>query len=175
MKYHAKFQGPGGERTRQVEVREDSSGVEVVLDGRAARYDVSATPEGGLSIISSDGGHAEVVARAGADGDYRAHVGHTVLTFELLDDLTARALSAAGRRATRSAGDLKAAIPGRVLRILVGPGDRVSAGQPLVVLEAMKMENDVKAPRDATLKSVEVAAGQAVGSGQVLVRFEPEG
>ena len=70
---------------------------------------------------------------------------------------------------------MKAAIPGRVLRVLANAGDSVTQGQPLVVLEAMKMENDVRSPRDGVVRSVEVAAGQAVGAGQVLLRLEPGG
>jgi biotin carboxyl carrier protein len=50
----------------------------------------------------------------------------------------------------------------------------VTASQPLLILEAMKMENDVRSDRDGTIRSVEVSAGQAVGAGDVLVRFAPE-
>ena len=63
-------------------------------------------------------------------------------------------------------------MPGRVLRVLVAPGEKVAQGQPLLVLEAMKMENEVKSPRDGVIASVEVSAGKAVSAGDVLVRFE---
>ena len=86
---------------------------------------------------------------------------------------TARAQAVAGAGSVRGSGDVKAAIPGRVLRLLVSPGDEVQRGQPVVVLEAMKMENDVRAPRDGVVASVEVAAGQPVGAGQLLLRLEP--
>jgi biotin carboxyl carrier protein len=99
-------------------------------------------------------------------------VGAELVALELLDELTARAQAVAGRGASRGSGDVKAAIPGRVLRVLVVPGDPVAQGQPLVVLEAMKMENEVRAPREATVRSVEVTPGQAVGVGDVLVSFE---
>jgi biotin carboxyl carrier protein len=62
-------------------------------------------------------------------------------------------------------------MPGRVLRVLVAAGDAVSAGQPLIVLEAMKMENEVKSPQDGIVSGVAVAAGQPVSAGEVLVRF----
>jgi biotin carboxyl carrier protein len=51
----------------------------------------------------------------------------------------------------------------------------VAHGQPLVVLEAMKMENDVRSPRDGVVRAVEVEPGQPVGAGQVLLRLEPAG
>ena len=88
---------------------------------------------------------------------------------------TARALLTTGGRSAKKVRHLAAAMPGRVLRVLVGVGDRVTLGQPILVLEAMKMENEVKSPRDGVVASIESAAGQAVSTGDVLVRFEAGG
>ena len=175
MKYRAKVARPDGERSFEVEVQLDPSGVVVVLDGRPARWDVVDTPGGGFSILRGDGRHAEAVPRVIGGGDRRVRVGADLVSFELLDELPARARAVAGKGAFRGSGDVKAAIPGRVLRLLATPGDTVAEGQPLVVLEAMKMENDVRSPRDGVVRSVEVTPGQAVGAGQVLVRLEPAG
>jgi biotin carboxyl carrier protein len=175
MKDRAKITGPSGERSVEVEVQLDPAGVVVALDGQRARWDLVATPGGGFSVLRADGRQAEAVPRRSADGALTVRVGADVVELELLDELTARAQAVAGKGAFRGSGDVKAAIPGRVLRILVGAGDPVSHGQPLVVLEAMKMENDVRAPRDGVVRSVEVESGQAVGTGQVLLRLEPAG
>ena len=74
---------------------------------------------------------------------------------------------------TAGAGDgeqsIVAPMPGRVIRVLVGPGDEVEARQPLVVVEAMKMENELRAPKSGTIKEVTVAAGMSVEAGRVLV------
>lgn len=172
MKYRAKVTGPSGERSVEVEVQLDPTGVVVTLDGRPARWDIVSTPGGGSSVIRSDGRQAEAVPHPAGNGTVRVRVGSERVTLELLDELTARAQAVAGKGGFRGSGDVKAAIPGRVLRILAGPGDSVLQGQPVVVLEAMKMENDVRAPRDGVVLSVEVAAGQAVGAGQVLLRLE---
>jgi biotin carboxyl carrier protein len=67
---------------------------------------------------------------------------------------------------------IKAPMPGRVVRVLVGVGDRVAARQGLVVVEAMKMENELRAPREGTVQDVLVAAGAAVDAGAVLVIIE---
>ena len=173
MKYRARIAGPEGERSLEVEVQLDPTGVDVALDGRKARWDVVPTPGGGFSVLRADGRQAEAVPRTNADGIFKVRVGAELVSLELLDELTARAQAVAGKGSPRAAGDVKAAIPGRVLRILVNPGDQVAQGQPLVVLEAMKMENDVRSPRDGVIRSGEVAAGQAVGAGQLLLRFEP--
>jgi biotin carboxyl carrier protein len=63
-------------------------------------------------------------------------------------------------------------MPGTVIRVAVAPGDRVVARQPLVVLEAMKMETPVVAPYEAVVSSVNVAEGDRVAGGTVLVELE---
>jgi biotin carboxyl carrier protein len=85
-----------------------------------------------------------------AEGAVLVRVGAERVALELLDELTARAQAVAGAGSVRGSGDVKAAIPGRVLRLLVAPGDEVQRGQPVVVLEAMKMENDVRARATAS-------------------------
>jgi len=72
------------------------------------------------------------------------------------------------------AGDLTAPMPGRVLEVLVATGDRVEAGQRLLVLEAMKMETPLRAPARGTVRALHVAAGNSVEPGQVLVELDAE-
>jgi biotin carboxyl carrier protein len=67
---------------------------------------------------------------------------------------------------------ITAGMPGKIVKVSVRAGDKVSAGQTLVVMEAMKMENDLKAPRDVTIKEVFVKEGQGIESGATLVTFE---
>ena len=69
--------------------------------------------------------------------------------------------------------DLKAPMPGLVLKIVVSPGEKVVAGQPLVVLEAMKMENELCALADGVVSTVDTSEGQAVAKGDVLLTFAP--
>lgn len=63
-------------------------------------------------------------------------------------------------------------IPGLVVRVMVQPGQSVKRGQGVVVLEAMKMRNEVEAPRDGTVREVLVAAGQTIPKGAVLVELD---
>ncbi len=67
---------------------------------------------------------------------------------------------------------VRAQMPGRVVRVLVRPGEHVAVGQGLVILEAMKMENEVKARRDGVVSAVRVAEGDRVETGADLVEFE---
>jgi acetyl/propionyl-CoA carboxylase alpha subunit len=92
---------------------------------------------------------------------------------EVLDERTLHIRSlgnGAGRQ--RAKAVLKAPMPGLVLRVGAQPGQAVEAGAGLVVLEAMKMENELTAPARAVISAVRVQPGQAVEKGQVLVEFE---
>lgn len=73
---------------------------------------------------------------------------------------------------SQKVNEVKAPMPGLVLRVDVHPGDSVSKGDSLLVLEAMKMENIIKSPTDGVVKSIEVEQSNAVEKNQVLVRFE---
>jgi pyruvate carboxylase subunit B len=91
---------------------------------------------------------------------------------EVLDERTHHIQSLIGAsREARGPASLRAPMPGLVVRILVEPGEAVAAGQGLVVLEAMKMENELKAPAAAVVESIAVTAGQAVEKGAVVINF----
>ena len=70
---------------------------------------------------------------------------------------------------SKKASRVRAQMPGKIVRVMVKPGDQVVAGQALLVMEAMKMENEIKASINAEIKEVKVVAGQAVESGADLV------
>jgi biotin carboxyl carrier protein len=63
-------------------------------------------------------------------------------------------------------------MPGRVVRVLVKPGDRISVGQGVVIVEAMKMENELRSPKDGVVREVKTIEGTAVEAGAVLVVIE---
>ena len=83
-----------------------------------------------------------------------------------------RARSKIGVGAAFAAREVKAAMPGKVVRILVRAGEAVVAGQGLLILEAMKMQNELRSPRDGVVAAVRVQEGNTVTSGQVLVTLE---
>lgn len=170
MRYHARFPGaaPGGVALR---VEAPAPSYEIETGGRILRGNARRLGDGVWSLVTSGGRQAEVRIERTSDGGMRVRIGAVTFEFDLLDELTARALLATGGHAVRRAKHVAAAMPGRVLRVLVSAGDTVAAGQPLVVLEAMKMENEVKSPQDGVVAGVAVAAGQPVNAGEVLIRF----
>jgi acetyl/propionyl-CoA carboxylase alpha subunit len=78
----------------------------------------------------------------------------------------------ASARAVASAGAVTAIMPGKIIRVLVDQGGQVIEGDVICILEAMKMENELKAPRDGTVKVLHIQAGQDVEMGAVLAEIE---
>jgi biotin carboxyl carrier protein len=126
---------------------------------------------GGLSWIYEDDRRSvdAMVSRA-SDGAYVVDLPRTTLTARL----DRRGASVAAHRAGASAEQrLVAPLPGRIVKVLVAPGDEVSAGQELVVIEAMKMENALHAPRAGRVDEVLVIDGAPVEAGRLLVVVGP--
>jgi biotin carboxyl carrier protein len=89
-----------------------------------------------------------------------------------LVDRSRRRLRAGGERVITGRVELKAMMPGRVVNVLVKPGDEVAADQGIVVVEAMKMENELKTPKAGKVLEIKVSVGQAVEKGEILAVIE---
>jgi len=136
------------------------------LPGGARTATVRAADDGALAITLGDERfEARVVRR---DSEYTVFAGKGGRRLRLVDplDVTQYEPSAADQTAVR------APLPGKIIDLKVKPGDSVSKGQPLLVLEAMKMEHTLSAPADGTVKSVRYAVGEQVPEGADLVEFE---
>ena len=109
------------------------------------------------------------VARDGEETVVASRSGSTRLT---VADAARRTARAAGKRREVSGRvEIKSAMPGRVVNVLVAAGDEVKADQGIIVVEAMKMENEVKSPKAGKVVEVKVVAGQAVEKGQLDDRY----
>jgi biotin carboxyl carrier protein len=91
---------------------------------------------------------------------------------EVTDPLTHLARQGAAGKGARRRQQVTAYMPGRVVSVLVAAGDSVQPGQGVLVLEAMKMENEIQAEHDGVIQRVCVAPGQAVEGGDVLFELE---
>ena len=155
--------------------------VEVVLDADGATIgdltvaarvdDVAGTPV--RTVTLGDAVHRVVARRGETRGRYTLWVDGHRYEVDAMDERThaIRALSAAAAGPGGPA-PLKAPMPGLVVRVNVAPGDTVSAGQGLVVIEAMKMENELRASAAGKVKAVHAAVGEAVEKGGLLVEME---
>jgi biotin carboxyl carrier protein len=157
-----------GDREYDVDVERHDALFRVTVDGVERLVDVRKLEADFYSILT-DGRSFEVsVEREG--NRYHARHGATQRVVSLTD-ATRR-----GREDLRAAGHGPSAVvsvmPGRVARVLVAEGDEVAVGQGLVVVEAMKMENEIGAPRAGRVSAVHVEAGRAVEAGTTLLVLE---
>jgi biotin carboxyl carrier protein len=164
-----------GGRQRRVELPEVRAGlVECVVDGRRLVVDVSEAQAGVLSLVVRDGSGIGLEAgrqyRCVLDGD-AVVVGGSRFEFAVHDprSLKERRGGGAGQEGPRA---VKAPMPGRVVRVLVEVGDEVAEQQGVVVIEAMKMQNELKSPKAGRVVKVGAAVGEAVEQGGVLVVVE---
>lgn len=121
-------------------------------------------------LIKINGNQYEVEVEEIRDNSTVPHVSHTAKDAHA--PAAAPAPKAAAPKETAvpaGAATLKAPMPGTILKVNVGTGDSVKKGQVLLILEAMKMENEIVAPSDGKISSVNVAKGTSVNAGDVLV------
>jgi biotin carboxyl carrier protein len=163
------------DRTHDVEVHEDGR---VTVDGEPHEaVPLEPSLQGAISVRGPDGRQWRVdlggaprptQAAVGGRGASRHEVQIRTVAEAALDD--ALGVGAAGP----NDGNLVAPMPGRVVAISVAEGDVVSAGDPAIVIEAMKMENELAAPCSGRVGQVAVSAGDAVDAGQLLIAFVPD-
>ncbi|MCZ7624639.1 MAG: acetyl-CoA carboxylase biotin carboxyl carrier protein subunit [Candidatus Methylomirabilis sp.] len=168
MIYSAELQG----RTHRLVVKGKGSQVPVQVNGDIYEVDFSAADGSLLSLLVMGRSYeADVVEEA-----------EGVLTVWVEGETYRIEYEAEGRRRRRSAGiaghgavgrqTITAPMPGKVVAVLVSPDQEVTAGQGIIVIEAMKMENELKASRPGVIKEIKVQEGSAVGGGDVLVVIE---
>ncbi len=146
----------------------------VRVDGAALDAELLASTGSPLARLRVGAAVYEILLRQCAEpGRLTVIIGHDRFAVEALDERAraVRSLTVA-RRAALGPAPLRAPMPGLVVRVYVVPGERVQAGQPLVAMEAMKMENELRAPAAATVKSVPVSVGSAVEKGALLAELE---
>jgi biotin carboxyl carrier protein len=161
-------------RTRMVTVERVAAGSQsfrVTVDGAPHLVDAVAVEADTISLVFPEAG--------GASHDVGFSNG--LSPSELVVYLPSGSLTATvnGRRSRRAAemaasGEQRivAPMPGKVLRVLASPGDEVAARQPIVVVEAMKMENELAPPRGGRVRDVTVSAGESVEAGRLLAIVE---
>ncbi len=147
--------------------------VRFTLDGRTHEAEVLPSRGNLHSILMTDGSHGEALVQRDADGGVRLYIHTHCFDCRLFDALALKAREAGGGDAAKGGWALKAQMPGKVVRLLVEPGAAVAKGQPLLVVEAMKMQNEIPAPRDGTIRKVHARPGAVVERGTLLVEAEP--
>lgn len=163
----------------KVDVIESSKSWKISIqenDGNWVRYEISKQDfkrsESYYSFLFK--GASYLIDVIGKDTEYTVFTRNSASTVKIFNDemLLHESLKRDGQMGKQK--DLRAGMPGKVIQIFVKPGDIVKANKPLVIMEAMKMENEMRATGEVKIKDVLVKQGSSVETGQVLVVFEDE-
>jgi biotin carboxyl carrier protein len=157
--------------SREVEVERVAGGFQVAMDGQRRAVDLIRLDGSIASLRYVDDGRSFTVSyQRGKNREWRLAVGERTFDLEALTPV--EAIEADATAAAVGPSRLSAPIPGKVVKVHVAVGDEVVAGQPLVVLEAMKMENELTAEQAGKVIAVHVEPGQTVDTGVVLAELE---
>ena len=168
-----------GNGVRTVSVTRTGSLLQVALDGRTVIVDARRVGEMELSLLVTPEGGTEpthsvdaALAAQRTAGDFDVHLAGRTIPVQVRQaggfGRQKKAIAAAGTGPQR----ITAPMPGKIVRMLVKAGDEVKARQGLVVVEAMKMENELRATRDGRVRDVSVVEGQSVDAGAMLLVVE---
>lgn len=166
MKFEVHLDSSTGKTTHVVDLEKEGSSYNVSLDGQPVDADVILAAPNAVSVIIN-GSAFEIHIAPSVDGTYKLQTGPHEFQADVRDPRSWRGkrhgtLEAEGRQ------HILAPMPGKVIRLLVNVGDVVEAGQGLLVVEAMKMQNEIRSPKKGKLERLHVTEGQAVNAGDVL-------
>jgi biotin carboxyl carrier protein len=166
MKFEIELYGAEGAKKHIVELEPAAAGYRVLLDGQAVNADAALVAPGCVSVLI-DGQAFEVHVTPSFDGTVKLQSGPHEFTAEIDNPRTWKgrrhaAVDAEGRQ------HIVAPMPGKVIRLLANTGDEVEAGQGIVVVEAMKMQNEIRSPKKGKVERLHVKEGQNVNAGEVL-------
>jgi biotin carboxyl carrier protein len=166
MRYEVRFSSSSEEKTRVIEFERDGATWRVKLDGRPVAVDAVEITPNTLSILL-DGVSFEINVTPSPDGKLKLQSGSREFIAEVIDP---RAWSGRRHGSVEAEGrqQIVAPMPGKVVRLLVKEGDRVEAGQGLLVVEAMKMQNEIRSPKTGIVERVLAKEGHPVNAGDVL-------
>ena len=144
--------------------------LKLTIDGEPVELDARPTATGYSLVLASEGGR--VIDAAVTDGEGRGEI--IVHLPGVSVPVSIDASRRRGKAAAQAHGEqrITAPMPGRIVRVLVEKGDAVELRQPLIVVEAMKMENELRAPKAGVVKEVAVAPGASVEAGRLLMIVE---
>ena len=167
MRYHVTVAG----RTLVVEISNEG----VSVSGQTIDAELETIPDSPVRSLLLDDASHRLVARGAGRGRWDLSIRGRQLSVDVMDERTRAIREITGAGAVPSGPKpVRAPMPGMVVRVEVSEGDRVSPGQGLLIVEAMKMENELRAETAGRVRKVHVAAGEAVAKDQILVELAPE-
>lgn len=166
MKFEVLVSGPSGKQRRVVELERHGPAWRVVLDGQSVDADLIEIDAHTVSVLIDGRSYAIQITQL-TNGPLKLQTALREFTAEVADPRAWRSrrhslLQAEGRQ------QVVAPMPGKVVRVLVHAGEQVQAGQGLLVVEAMKMQNEIRSPKTGTVERLIAKEGQPVNAGDIL-------
>ncbi|MBW2280435.1 MAG: acetyl-CoA carboxylase biotin carboxyl carrier protein subunit [Deltaproteobacteria bacterium] len=140
-------------------------------DGETVRVDAYKTPRTVYSVLVGNR-QLEGSVDPREDGTLDVHVGTSAFDFTAIDERRELLVGSTGGTAT-GRQEIRVQMPGKIVKVMVSEGQEVALDDGLVVIEAMKMENEIKSPIDGVVTAVEVSEGDAVDTDALLIVVEP--
>ena len=162
MKYHAQIDN----HAYVIDIDDDSN---IIVDGEPVQADLLQVGPLGLYSLLMDNESCELVVEEQRFG-YRVTLGSNTYDVQVTDERTLR-LNAGRSQLSKPTGErfIKAPIPGLIVKIMVQEGEEITTNQPVIILEAMKMENELRAQRDGVVKEILIDVGKSVEQGAELI------
>ena len=151
----------------KVDLKQEGKGFKVYLDGKSWVVTVASDEGSRLTLIIDDKPFDVIL-----ESDDHIFVEGESYNVEIFDEQVGRLMKASAGRSENRELALKAAMPGLIIEMTVKEGDKVTEGQGLLIIEAMKMQNQIQTPRDGVVKTIQVKKGQTVNSGDTLIIIE---
>ncbi|HXJ05743.1 MAG TPA: biotin/lipoyl-containing protein [Candidatus Acidoferrum sp.] len=170
MKFEVRLVSASGKKLRIVELVRDADRWKISLDGRVVDADVVEIDRNTLSVLL-EGESYDVRFAQSPEGVLNIQADLQEFTAEV-DDPRAWRGRQHGALETEGRQQVVAPMPGKVIRLLVQAGEKVEAGQGLLVVEAMKMQNEIRSPKNGIVERLQVKEGQPVNAGEVLAWVE---
>jgi biotin carboxyl carrier protein len=160
MKLQIKLDG----RTRTVEIGRTGEKANYTIDDKPIDADATQISTGVYSVLIGGDSYEVHVEKRGAG--IQVHVSGQEITAERIDPRKWR--RSGGGVETDGKQQVVASMPGKVVRVFVKPGEAVESGQGLGVIEAMKMQNEIRSPKSGTVERLLISIGQTVNAGDIL-------
>jgi len=165
-----KLQAELNNEKHDVEIRRDGDKVFATIDGRSYELEASE-PEPNVFLLKHEAKIYEVYVSPEATGTSHVRIGDNEFDITVHDLKRLRG-SGSGHEHGEGLAEIKTAMPGKVVRVLVEPGAGVKKGDGVIVVEAMKMQNEMKSPKDGVVKEIRSSEGSTVNAGDVLAIVE---
>jgi len=165
-----KLQADLNNEKHNIEIRREGDKVFATVNDRSYELEASE-PEPNVFLLKHECRIYEVYVSPGTAGASHVRLGATEFEISIHDPKRLRG-SGSGHEQGEGVAEIKTAMPGKVVRVLVEPGAEVKKGDGIIVVEAMKMQNEIRSPKDGIAKEIRVSVGSTVNAGEILAVIE---